>query len=112
MALECPDFEAEAKRNEKAKRKKPDDSIVSDSDDSGSDRPKTKEKKDHARFLCVVLLILFFLGALLFQIDVHPLFSVHPPAPHLVLPYRRDGAQNIGNKCTSVFYSALVGWSL
>ncbi|KAF7349219.1 putative ATP-dependent helicase C23E6.02 [Mycena sanguinolenta] len=41
VALEWPDFEAEAKKKEKAKRKKvADDFIASDSDDSGSDQPK------------------------------------------------------------------------
>jgi hypothetical protein len=49
IALEWPDFEAEEKKREKAKRKKvADDFIVSDSDDSGSDRPKNKKKKDRA----------------------------------------------------------------
>ncbi|KAJ6571813.1 SNF2 family N-terminal domain-containing protein [Mycena capillaripes] len=74
MALEWPDYEAEMKKKEKAKRKKPaDDFIASDSDDSGSDRPKTKRKKERG---------------LLFQVDFY----------RIVL----DEAQNIRNKRTRV----------
>ncbi|KAK7046715.1 putative ATP-dependent helicase C23E6.02 [Favolaschia claudopus] len=75
MALEWPDYEAEMKKKEKARRKKPaDDFVVSDSDDSGSDRPKkSKRKKDRG---------------LLFQVDFY----------RIVL----DEAQNIRNKRTRV----------
>ncbi|KAF7350506.1 putative ATP-dependent helicase C23E6.02 [Mycena venus] len=74
MALEWPDYEAEAKKKEKAKRKKPaDDFIATDSDDSGSDRPKTKGKKARG---------------LLFQVDFY----------RVVL----DEAHNIRNKRTRV----------
>ncbi|KAJ7336392.1 SNF2 superfamily protein [Mycena albidolilacea] len=74
IALEWPDFEAEEKKREKAKRKKvADDFIVSDTDDSGSDRPKNKKKKDRG---------------LLFQVDFY----------RVVL----DEAQNIRNKRTRV----------
>ncbi|KAJ7076087.1 SNF2 superfamily protein [Mycena belliarum] len=73
-AMEWPDFEADQKRKEKARRKKPaDDFVVSDSDDSGTDRPKTKRKKDRG---------------LLYQVDFY----------RIVL----DEAQNIRNKRTRV----------
>ncbi|KAJ6486844.1 SNF2 superfamily protein [Mycena sanguinolenta] len=73
VALEWPDFEAEAKKKEKAKRKKvADDFIASDSDDSGSDRPKNKKKN----------------RGLLFEVDFY----------RIVL----DEAQNIRNKRTRV----------
>ncbi|KAJ6499605.1 SNF2 superfamily protein [Mycena vitilis] len=74
MALEWPDYEADMKKKEKAKRKKPaDDFIATDSDDSGSDRPKNKGKKSRG---------------LLFQVDFY----------RIVL----DEAQNIRNKRTRV----------
>ncbi|KAJ7660054.1 SNF2 family N-terminal domain-containing protein [Mycena rosella] len=75
MSLEWPDFEAEQKKKEKTKKTKPaDDFIVSDSDDSGTDRPtKKKGKKDRG---------------LLFQVDFY----------RIVL----DEAQNIRNKRTRV----------
>ncbi|KAJ7136080.1 SNF2 family N-terminal domain-containing protein [Mycena epipterygia] len=89
MALEWPDVEAEMKKKEKAKRKKvADDFIASDSDDSGSDRPKTKSKKERG---------------LLFQVDFY----------RIVL----DEAQNIRNKRTRVSravtdLSAIYRWCL
>ncbi|KAJ7148966.1 SNF2 family N-terminal domain-containing protein [Mycena crocata] len=74
MALEWPDYEADMKKKEKKARKKPvDDFIASDSDDSGSDRPKKgKGKKERG---------------ILFQVDFY----------RIVL----DEAQNVRNKRTS-----------
>ncbi|KAJ7721949.1 SNF2 superfamily protein [Mycena maculata] len=72
MSLEWPDYEAEAKKKAKSK-KTADDFITSDSDDSGSDRPKNKRKKERG---------------LLFQVDFF----------RIVL----DEAQNIRNKRTRV----------
>ncbi|KAJ7484700.1 SNF2 superfamily protein [Mycena latifolia] len=90
MSLEWPDFEAEQKKKEKARRSKPaaDDFVVSDSDDSGTDRPKNKRKKDRG---------------LLFQVDFY----------RIVL----DEAQNIRNKRTRVSravteLSAIHRWCL
>ncbi|KAJ7770573.1 SNF2 superfamily protein [Mycena metata] len=73
MAGEWYDFEGEEKKKaKKTKAKKPADNfIVSDSDDSGSDQPKSKKKKDNG---------------LLFQVDFF----------RIVL----DEAQNIRNKTT------------
>ncbi|KAJ6590535.1 SNF2 superfamily protein [Mycena vulgaris] len=89
MSLEWPDFEAEQKKKEKARRNKPaDDFVVSDSDDSGTDRPKNKRKKDRG---------------LLFEVDFY----------RIVL----DEAQNIRNKRTRVSrsvteLSAIHRWCL
>jgi hypothetical protein len=44
MALEWPDFEAEQKKKEKAKRKKPKGFVVSDSDKEGY-RPRKRSKE-------------------------------------------------------------------
>ncbi|KAJ7437384.1 P-loop containing nucleoside triphosphate hydrolase protein [Mycena galericulata] len=80
MALEWPDYEADMKKKEKAKSKKPaNDFIASDSDDSGSDRPKNKRKKERG---------------LLFQVDFY----------RIVL----DEAQNIRNKRTRPGFSCVT----
>ncbi|KAJ7128105.1 SNF2 superfamily protein, partial [Mycena filopes] len=76
MASEWPDFEADEKKKlkkKKAKKVAADDFIVSDSDDSGSERPKGKGKSKKQQ-------------GLLFQVDFY----------RIIL----DEAQNIRNKRT------------